>query len=94
MARKKKAPAAGESAQPPQGLTVEAVLERLESIAKELEGGGADLERSLKLYREARELYGTCLARLGEAEREVRILMANGSVQGQDAEAPPPGEAE
>ncbi|MCK4306148.1 MAG: exodeoxyribonuclease VII small subunit [Candidatus Eisenbacteria sp.] len=67
-------------------LPLEKALERLEEIARQLEGGSLDLELSLQRYREARELYGRCVARLSEAEREVRILMADGSLGSQDSD--------
>ena len=80
---KKKAALAGEEAVLAE-LSLEQALEQLEQIAKELESGALDLEHSLKRYREARELYNRCVARLGEAEREVRLLMADGSTEAAD----------
>lgn len=67
-------------------LSLEEALERLEEIARELEDGSLDLERSLQRYREARRLYSGCVARLSEAEREVRILMADGNLGPADQE--------
>ncbi len=80
---KKKAALAGEEAVLAE-LSLEQALEQLEQIASELESGALDLEHSLKRYREARELYNGCVARLGEAEREVRLLMADGSTEAAD----------
>ncbi len=62
------------------GLRIEEALERLEEIAAQLEGGDLDLERALTMFREARGLYGHCVQRLGEAEQEVRVLMADGGL--------------
>jgi exodeoxyribonuclease VII small subunit len=75
-------------------LKVEEALGRLEEIADELEGGDLDLERSLARFREARALYGHCVARLTAAEREVRILMADGSTVAAGADEDLGGEPE
>jgi len=55
----------------------EGALRRLEEIARHLEEGDLDLQASLALYREARELHGYCVARLSEAEQELQILLAD-----------------
>jgi exodeoxyribonuclease VII small subunit len=65
-------------------LKIEEALERLEAIAGDLEDGDLDLEQALASFREARRLYGYCLTRLGEAEREVRVLMADGALAAGD----------
>ncbi len=61
-------------------FSLEKALARLDAIARELEGGGQDLEQSLERYREACQLHAQCTQRLTEAERELRILMADGSL--------------
>jgi exodeoxyribonuclease VII small subunit len=61
------------------GPPLEVALRRLEEIAGQLESGELDLETSLRLYREARELHGACVRRLTAAEREVRILTETGA---------------
>ena len=75
-------------------LKIEEALEQLEVIADELEDGDLDLERSLARFREARALYAHCVARLTAAEREVRILMADGSVVAADPDEELGGEGE
>jgi exodeoxyribonuclease VII small subunit len=78
---------AGEQGRP----TLEEMLQRLEAIAARLESGGLPLEESLALDREARDLHGDCVARLGEAERELQILMADGETRAERAgDRPPP----
>ncbi len=62
-------------------VPLEQALRRLEEIAGELERGDLDLEGALGLYREARELHAACVARLGEAEHELQILMADGTLR-------------
>ena len=76
-ARKRAASAAAESEE---RFEIEPALERLEAIAAQLEQGGTDLRHALELYREARGLYDRCVAALSEAEKEVRLLMADGKV--------------
>ena len=60
--------------------TFEVALRRLEEIARHLEEGDLDLQASLALYREARELHGFCVARLTEAEQELQVLLADDRV--------------
>jgi exodeoxyribonuclease VII small subunit len=69
-----------------EALTLEAALKRLEEIAARLETGSLDLETSLALYREARDLHAICVTKLAAAEHDLQILMADGSLQ---AEATP-----
>jgi exodeoxyribonuclease VII small subunit len=76
--------AAERAAQP----SLEAALARLEEIARELEGGGLELEQALERYREARRLYDLCVQKLSAAEREVQVLMADGRLQELDGEDP------
>jgi len=70
-----------ESSSAGEGLSLEAALQRLEEIAVRLETGSLDLETSLALYREARDLHAACVARLAAAEHDLQILMADGSLQ-------------
>ncbi len=65
-------------------LKIEEALQRLEEIADQLEDGDLDLEGSLARFQEARALYAHCVARLTAAEREVRLLMADGSTAAAD----------
>lgn len=71
-------------------LTLEAALTRLEEIAVRLETGSLDLETSLALYREARDLHAVCVTRLAAAEHDLQILMADGTLRPEGA----PGESE
>ena len=75
-------------------LRIEEALGRLEEIADELEEGDLDLERSLARFREARALYAHCVARLTAAEREVQILMSDGSIAAADPDEELGGEGE
>ncbi len=75
-------------------LPIEEALGRLEEIADELEEGDLDLERSLARFREARALYAHCVARLTAAEREVQILMNDGSIEAADPDGELGGEGE
>lgn len=65
-------------------LKIEEALARLEEIADQLEDGNLDLERSLLRFQEARALYAHCVAKLTAAEREVRLLMADGATVAAD----------
>ncbi len=58
--------------EPPQKL--EDALDRLEKIVTELESGKADLETSIALYREGRQLGAFCLERLGALEQQVMLI--------------------
>jgi len=59
-------------------IKLEVALARLEEIAAQLEVGELDLEASLALYREARELHGACVERLAQAEQELAVLLEDG----------------
>lgn len=52
-------------------VSLEKALERLEEIVTSLESGDADLEKSIDLYREGRELGRFCLDRLNALEKQV-----------------------
>ena len=72
-------------AEPNRALNMQSALRRLEEIARQLEGETLDLETSLKLYREARELHAFCVARLSEVEREAQILTEDGTIARADS---------
>jgi exodeoxyribonuclease VII small subunit len=78
--RPREDPASGE------GMTLEAALARIEEIAGRLETGTLDLETSLALYREARELHAFCVARLAAAEHDLQILMSDGSIHAEETD--------
>ncbi len=71
----------------PEGTSLEEALRRIEEIATRLETGSLDLESSLALYREARDLHAFCVARLAAAERDLQILMADGEIRPEGREA-------
>lgn len=64
----------------------EDALKRLEQIVETLESGEVDLEKSLSLFEEGRNLSRHCLDRLQEMEQKVRkvIEKADGSVELRD----------
>ena len=49
----------------------EASMERLETIARQLEQGNAPLEESLKLFQEGTALVQSCAKLLDSAEQEI-----------------------
>jgi exodeoxyribonuclease VII small subunit len=84
---KERVPGRKPIAAPPQSDSprLEDALLRLETIAAQLEAGSLPLEEALALYREARALHAVCVERLGEAERELQVLMANGELRAEGA---------
>lgn len=52
---------------------------RLKKIVGELEKGGSGSERSLRKYREARELLSFCAKKLNEAQKKAEGLL-NGKI--------------
>ncbi len=58
-----------------QTKSVEASLEALEQIVKELEHGDLPLEKSLELFEEGIRLSRQCQERLSQAERRIEILL-------------------
>jgi len=60
------------SADPPQA--VEATLARLEAIADRLEDPALELDAAVRLYEEGLRLYGECTARLDAAELRITQL--------------------
>jgi exodeoxyribonuclease VII small subunit len=75
----------------PEEMTLEVALRRIEEIAGRLETGTLDLEASLALYREARDLHAFCVAKLAAAEHDLEILMADGRIR---PEGPAAGETD
>lgn len=67
-------------------VSLEKALERLEEIVTSLESSEADLEKSIDLYREGRELGRFCLERLTALEKQVMQLKkdADGSLKMED----------
>lgn len=63
-------------------MSFESSMERLEEILHTLEGGGEDLDTSLKLYEEGISLVRACSDQLEKAEQRVKILQmqSDGSV--------------
>ena len=55
-------------------ISFESAIQRIESIASELERAGTDLDTSLKLYEEGIKLVRYCNATLDNAERKVKLL--------------------
>jgi exodeoxyribonuclease VII small subunit len=58
--------------------TLESALERLDGIARELEGGELELADSLALYEEGVRLLRVCEGILNTAESRVELLRADG----------------
>ena len=64
--------------------SLEAGLEELEKIVKDMEGGELPLEKALELFERGMKLSDTCRKQLEEAETRVEILMKRaGEVQPQ-----------
>jgi len=58
---------------PPQ--PIEAGLDELEKVVKELEAGDLPLERSIELFEKGMRLSDTCRKQLEEAETRVEMLI-------------------
>ncbi|MFN0151253.1 MAG: exodeoxyribonuclease VII small subunit [bacterium] len=56
-------------------VSLEAALERLEAIVRQLEGGNIDLDKSLALFEEGVGLSRLASKRLGEAETKIAKLV-------------------
>ncbi len=65
-------------------LTFEDALKRLEQVVRELESGGAPLDRAIELYEEGERLKRQCEARLKDAQARIEkiTLSANGQPVG------------
>jgi len=62
------------------GMSFETAMEKLEELVKELENGGADLDRSLEIYEAAVILRNRCKEILEDGQRRIQKLVesANG----------------
>ncbi len=69
-------------------LTFEEALDRLNTIIAELETEGINLDRSLELFAEGRQLAERCQELLGEAEEKVKILVKTASGFREDPGSP------
>ncbi len=58
-------------------LTFEEALSRLDEIVREMETGGAMLDRSLSLFEEGVGLVKLCETALTNAEQKVKLLQKN-----------------
>ena len=69
--------------QPPEEMSFEAAMARLEVIVKALEGDSLSLDESLALYEEGVALTRRLSRELGEAEQKVMILQrtADGEIK-------------
>jgi len=56
----------------------ETVLQQLELIVKEMEGGDLPLERALELFEKGMQLSETCRKQLEEAETRIELLIRKG----------------
>jgi len=74
------------TAEPPQA--VEAALARLEAIADRLEDPALELDAAVRLYEEGLRLYGECTARLDAAD--LRITQLAEAIARQGAPSAPP----
>jgi exodeoxyribonuclease VII small subunit len=59
-------------------INFESALKRLEEIVDDMENGGAELEKSLKMFEEGTKLAKYCSDKLEEAKKKVRILTKDG----------------
>jgi len=60
-------------------LKFEEMMEKLESIMRDLESGQMPLDESLERYEEGVKLLRLCRKRLDETRRKVEILVKKGS---------------
>ncbi len=60
-------------------LKFEEMMEKLESIMRDLESGQMPLDKSLERYEEGVKLLRLCRKRLDETKRKVEILVKKGS---------------
>lgn len=59
-------------------IKFEEALARLEEIVRELEGGGAPLDKSLEIFEEGVSLVKICNSQLDAARQKVTLLTENG----------------
>ena len=57
----------------------EEMLSELEKIVAQLENGDASLEEALEMYKKATLLASKCSKLLDNAEKQIKILVNNGS---------------
>ena len=57
----------------------ESAMKRLEEIVDKMEGGEAELDKSLELFEEGIKLVKFCSGKLGEAKKKIEILTKKGS---------------
>ena len=57
------------------GMSFEESMEALEGLVKRLEGGGIDLDESLRIYEQAVALRDHCRSILEDGERRIRKIM-------------------
>ncbi len=62
---------------PPEGLSFEDALKRLEAIVHSLESGSASLEDSIALYSEGQALKAHCEAKLAQATARIEAIQVN-----------------
>ena len=60
------------------------VLDELETIVRELEGGQLELEESLERYQRGVELLSACRSRLVDAEQKVTTLLGEIETEPED----------
>jgi len=70
----------------------EKALARIDAIVKQLEGGSVDLDESVKLFREGRELSRRCEELLKNAQAAVEAAANDAPRANGPAPAPPPGQ--
>jgi exodeoxyribonuclease VII small subunit len=70
----------------------EKALARIDAIVKQLEGGSVDLDESVKLFREGRELSRRCEELLKNAQAAVEAAANDAPRANGPAAAPPPGQ--
>ncbi len=56
-------------------MSFEESMEALEGLVKRLEGGGIDLDESLRIYEQAVALRDHCRSILEDGERRIRKIM-------------------
>ena len=56
-------------------MSFEESMEALEGLVKRLEGGGSDLDESLRIYEQAVALRDHCRSILEDGERRIRKIM-------------------
>jgi exodeoxyribonuclease VII small subunit len=63
---------------PPEKLSFEEALERLEAIVDQLEQGELELEGSLRAFEQGVALARSCAAQVDDAERRIEVLVREG----------------